>query len=344
MGRKSSVNLNLPPQMRARRRSAGTFYYYDTGERPRREIPLGKDYTLAVQQWSRLHQAKPTIALTIAWAIGKYLASPEYEAVSAGTQADYKFALDKLIDKFGDAPLDEVKPSHVVLYIEQRSKESRHRALRERAVLSMLYAWAIERDYATTNPAGAVKRKRLPGRKGITITDDMQEAVYAQADQPLKDAMDLAYLIGQRPADVLKLQETDIKGGILDLRQNKTGTPIRIQVAGELAALIERILARKRTYPVRALALLVDERGRPMTKAKLRGRFEKARTIAGIAGAEFQFRDLRRKSGGDLREQAGIEAAQTLLGHKSIVMTEHYTTRGKISSATPSRSRGNTGG
>jgi len=337
MGRKPSVNLNLPPQMRARRRPAGIFYYYDTGEKPRREIPLGKDYTLAVQQWSRLHQAKPTVALTVAWAIGKYLASPEFEAVSAGTQADYKFALDKLIEKFGDAPLDEVKPSHVVLYIEHRSGESRHRALRERAVLSMLYAWAIERDYATSNPAGAVKRKRLPGRKGITITNSQFEAVYDLSDQPLKDALDLAYLIGQRPADVLKLQETDIRDEILELRQNKTGAPIRFAVGGELAKLIERILARKRTYPVRALALLVDERGRPMTKAKLRGRFEKARTAAGISGDDFQFRDVRRKSGGDLREQAGIEAAQTLLGHKSIVMTEHYTDRGRVS-RTPVRS------
>ncbi|WP_331717200.1 MULTISPECIES: site-specific integrase [Pseudomonas] len=36
-------------------------------------------------------------------------------------------------------------------------------------------------------------------------------AVYAEAVQELKDAMDLAYLTGQRPADVLKIAATDLE-------------------------------------------------------------------------------------------------------------------------------------
>lgn len=50
MGRKPSTNLNLPPMMRARHRLGKTYYYYDTGARPRVEISLGSDYTLAVQE------------------------------------------------------------------------------------------------------------------------------------------------------------------------------------------------------------------------------------------------------------------------------------------------------
>lgn len=37
------------------------------------------------------------------------------------------------------------------------------------------------------------------------------------------DAMDLALLTGQRPADVLKLKGTDIRDGALWIVQNKTG-------------------------------------------------------------------------------------------------------------------------
>ena len=94
-------------------------------------------------------------------------------------------------------------------------------------------------------------------------------------------------------------------------------------------------MARKKTYPVRALALLVDERGRPMTKDKLRGRFEKARNLAGIKGEDFQFRDLRGKATTDARAIAGIDAAQKMAGHASVVMTEHYTRnrRGDVRSA-----------
>ena len=167
----------------------------------------------------------------------------------------------------------------------------------------------------------------------------MLDAVYAAGSIALKDAMDLAYLIGQRPADVLSMSAMNIKDDILEYRQGKTDTPQRIVIAGPLADLIKRIDERKAANKVHSLFLLVDERGKKMTKAMLRGRFEAARTTAGINGKDFQFRDLRRKSGSDLRDQKGLDAAQDLLGHQVQAQTEHYTAaRGKIISAIPIRS------
>lgn len=340
MGRHPSVNRNLPPRMRARRRGTTTYYFYDTGGKPRVEIALGTDYILAVQEWARLHQAQPTERMTVAWMIAKYLASPAFEAVGTGTQADYRYALDKLMEKFGDAPLDQVKASHVTLYIEQRSKSSKHRALREKNVLSMLYAWAIERDFCQFNPAGAVKTKKLPGRKHIYIHDDMLDAVYAQAPQDLKDAIDLAYYIGQRPGDLLDMTMVKIRDGMLEYRQSKTQTAQRIALVGALKELIDRIQARKAEHKVASMYLLVNERGQKMTKAMLRSRFEKARAAAGIAGKDFHFRDLRRKAATDLRDQAGLDATQDFTGHLDRTMTEHYTAaRGKKISAIPAKRR-----
>lgn len=208
------------------------------------------------------------------------------------------------------------------------------RALREVAVLGMLYRYARAHDLTTADPVAPVRRGKLPGRRAIYIEDDVLQAVYAVADQPLRDAIDLAYVIGQRPGDVLALHEGSIKDGTLSLRQAKTGMPIRIAIEGALAEVIERILARKRTYPVRSLALLVDERGRRMTRAMLRGRFERARAQV-PAAAQFQFRDLRAKAVTDMREASGIDKAKDLAGHASVVMTEHYTRnrRGEIRSA-----------
>lgn len=325
MGRKPSRNLNLPSRLRARVRGSTVYYFYDHGGTPRKETSLGTDYILAVQKWAEMHESSPTEKITVAWAISKYLASPQFDQVSLGTQADYRYALDKLIVKFGDAPMDQVKPSHVTLYIDQRSKQSKHRALREKMVLSMVYSWCMARDYCTTNPAASIKSKRLPGRKNVYIEDDMVEAVYKLASPALRDAIDLAYYLGQRPADVLKLSESDIRNGSFDFKQNKTGKPMLIGAGGDLDLLIKRMAERKSKFTVRCLQLLVDEHGKPMTKSKLRSRFDAARDAAGISGAEFQFRDLRRKSGSDLRDQVGLEAAQALLGHSSVVMTEHYT-------------------
>jgi integrase len=310
--------------LRARVRGSTVYYFYDHGGTPRKETSLGTDYILAVQKWAEMHESSPAEKITVAWAISKYLASPQFDQVSLGTQADYRFALDKLIVKFGDAPMDQVKPSHVTLYIDHRSKQSKHRALREKAVLSMVYSWCMARDYCTSNPVASIKTKRLPGRKNVYIEDDMVEVVYQNGSPALRDAIDLAYYLGQRPADVLKMSEHDIRNGYFDFTQNKTGKPMMIESGGELDLLIKRMAERKKQFAVRCLQLLVDEHGKPMTKAKLRSRFDAARDKAGIDGSAFQFRDLRRKAAHDLRDQVGIEAAQALLGHSSVTMTEHY--------------------
>jgi len=335
MGRQPSINKHLPPRMRARPQKSGTvFYYYDAGGKPRKEIPLGSDYILAVRKWAALNVSPCPVLPTVAYAITRYIVSQDYAKLSSGTQADYGYAIDKLREHFGSAPLDQVRPTHVTQYIEMRSAQSRHRALREASILGMIYRFARANDLTTADPVSSVKRGKMPGRKAIYIEDDILQAVYDVACQPLKDALDLAYVIGQRPGDVLSLHEGSIKDGTLNLRQTKTGTPIRIAIKDALKEVIDRILARKKTYAVRSLALLVDERGQRMTKSKLRGRFERARDLV-PAAANFQFRDLRAKAVTDMREASGIDAAKNLAGPASVVMTEHYTRnrRGEIRSA-----------
>lgn len=41
--------------------------------------------------------------------------------------------------------------------------------------------------------------------------------------------MDIAYLNGQRPADVLKMRCSDIRDGFLWVTQNKTGQKLRVE-------------------------------------------------------------------------------------------------------------------
>jgi len=149
---------------------------------------------------------------------------------------------------------------------------------------------------------------------------------------------------GTWPGDVLALQETAIKDGVISLRQTKTGASVRIAIAGALKIVLDRILARKRTYPVRSLSLLVDETGKRITKHMLRYQFEKARDMVPSA-AEFQFRDLRAKAVTDVREEYGLDAAKDLAGHASVVMTEHYTRarKGEIRSAIPRKTASENG-
>jgi integrase len=357
MGRKPSVNLNLPTRMRAiRQRSGRVFYYYDAGGKPRKLRPLGSDYVMAVQQWAKLHSSPAPIKATVGDAIARYLASPKFIGLGTGTQDDYKYAIDKIMEYFGPAPLDEVRPSHLVTYLEKRTtgdgklRASKHRAQREVQILGMIFRYARSKDMTKNDPKESVELDKLPGRKNIYIYDEMLDAVYEKSPPDLCDAIDLAYYIGQRPVDLLAMAIINIRDGMLEYRQRKTGMPQRVALMPGLADLLKRIEARKaeiaaanakkpkRASTVYTMALLVDERGQKMTKAKLRSRFEAARTAANIAGADFQFRDLRRKSGSDLRDQDGLDAAQDLLGHAQQSQTEHYTGgRGKKITKLPTR-------
>ncbi|MBC3833358.1 tyrosine-type recombinase/integrase [Undibacterium amnicola] len=129
--------------------------------------------------------------------------------------------------------------------------------------------------------------------------------------------MDLALCTGQRPADVLKIQVTDIVDSKLFIKQGKTGKKLRISIEGELATIIDRIMAKPRDKV--NMALLQDPDGQQLTYTAMRSRFDKAREVSGV---NFQFRDLRAKAATDTEDLAH---AQRLLGHKNRSTTEIYT-------------------
>lgn len=105
------------------------------------------------------------------------------------------------------------------------------------------------------------------------ISDEVLAAVHAAAEIPLRDALDLAYLTGQRLADTLKMSRADIVDRALVVKQNKTGTKVRVSIEGDLAELIERIKSRN----AMSLNLISSTAGTPLSRFELRGAFSRAR-------------------------------------------------------------------
>lgn len=331
MGRKRTVHLNLPRHMKARVRASGTYFYYFDGKR---ETALGSDYVAAVRKWAELEDgcarsaANPLI--TFRYVAEQYMVKV-LPSKAPRTQKDNLAEIGHLYKFFDDppAPLDVVEPHLIAKYRDWR--KTTH-STQEIALFSAIWNWAREQGFtAKPNPTVGVKRNRGAGRD-VYVTDAMYQAVYAKADQPTRDAMDLAHLVGQRPGDSLRFSEKDIRDGALWVQQGKTGTKVRIEVTGELAQVIERIKARKATYKIRSFALIVNEHGQPLTYYALDARFGKAREAAGIATSDFQFRDLRAKAATEVEEASGMAAAQGLLGHANASMTTHYVrqVRGKL--------------
>jgi integrase len=333
MGRRPTKNLNLPSGMRARVRKYGTYYYFDAGRQAdgtRKEVPLGSDYVAAVRKWAELtaSDVPATAAITFRKVAERYI-KDVLPTKSPTTQADNLRELRKLYEFFDDppVPLEEIEPGDIRRYLDWRGKTAKVRANREKALFS--HIWNYARDKSITskaNPCAGIKGFREAGRD-VYIEDDVYRIVHDAAEQPLKDALDLAYLIGQRPADVLKLTRADIKEGALWVQQNKTGAKLRVAIDGELAELIKSMEGRK----VAGLTLICMGDGTPMTKYMMRHAMDRARAAAVKANPalaerikEFQFRDLRAKAATDKDEAEGNAAAQELLGHTTPTMTRQY--------------------
>ncbi|MCM1511994.1 MAG: tyrosine-type recombinase/integrase [Oxalobacter formigenes] len=229
--------------------------------------------------------------------------------------------MESLRKIFNDAPIDQIQPRHIAQYRDARGKiaAARH----EMGLLSHIFDCAREWGYTDReNPCRGVKKPILKPRD-FYADKAVWEAVYSHATPELRDAMDLAYLTGQRPGDVLKMQHADIQDGALVLQQQKTGKKLRILLAGtELAKVISRIRQKK----ISSFYLVATPRGERLNMPMLRKRWNRAKEKAMLDCPEiaekikkFQFRDIRAKAASDIHD---LKDATALLGHSEQKLTE----------------------
>lgn len=340
------------------RKPRGVYYYLDRGIQPdgkRPMIPLGKDYVEALRKYSDLVKVVQAPAVTVPELLTKWQLAT-LNARPPKTQHGILSAIPPLLRFFGDppAPLPDVRPMHIAQYLSWRPSDSAEQARlrgrkqvgtgaasanREIAWLSAAWNWARAQGVTDLpNPCEGVRKNKESGRD-IYVEDDEMKRIYDEADVPLREAIDLAYLTGQRPGDLRRISERDISKNSLSIAQSKTGAKLRISLSAELNGLIDRIKARKSAIKgVRSLSLLCDDSGHALTQNQMRSRFDKAREAAASRAETngelevsaklrtIQFRDLRAKTGTDVTEESGdIRKAQKLLGHTTAGMTEHYT-------------------
>ncbi len=311
MGRRRQSNFDDPPRFHRK----GKTYYHVAGT-PRVWRKLSSDRAEALRLWAQLEGVQADDSSRLFSAVVKRYVREVYPTKAVRTRKDNDKELLHLLRVFGHMPIDAILPMHIREYMDIRGKVAPVRANREKALFSHIFNKAREWGYtALQNPCQGVRGFKESGRDRY-VTDDEFAKVKACADAAVADAMDLALLTGQRPADILKIKRTDLREGALWITQNKTGARIGIEMVGELAALIGGIIARPRS----AISpyLIQDDNGQPLTASALRGRFDKARKAAGVS---FQFRDLRAKTATDTGDLAH---SQKLLAHRNRDMTEHY--------------------
>lgn len=325
-------HLPMNMYMRTRKRKNGKVWVdYFYREKYGKTISLGSDLVEAKLKWAELEAKATPSELKMMGAIFDRYERDIIPGKAPRTQTDNKAELKQLRLVFNDAPIEAITPAMVAQYRDARTAKTR--ANREIALLSHVFNTAREWGLCQqANPCQGVRKNKEKPRD-YYADDVVWKAVYSQACHELRDAMDLAYLTGQRPADVIQMRRDSVADGFLRVQQGKTAKRLRIRVSDDsglnsLGLLLERIAKGNAEHS--SQYLILNRRGWKVSGQMLRNRWDEARAKAaseaeqnddkGLALRirEFQFKDIRPKAASEISD---IADASALLGHSKEEIT-----------------------
>lgn len=311
MGRRRTKGLHLPPRMRERH---GTYFYDDKRAGAARGwVNLGRDYGIALMKWAELEGHPREMPRTIAHAIGHYIETQGKE-LAPETLAGYQRSAARLIKVFGTVLLGDLPPSDVYRFLRS---EGNVQANRDIALLSVVFKWARAWGWHTgENPCLKVPRNKEQPRRRYVTDAELDKLLAAAENIIIRCVIELAYLIGQRQADVLKIQMTDISDSGIYLEQGKTGKRQLFSWTDSMRRVVDDAKRARRRFGRKFLFETTD--GSPYTGSGFRSMWRRVKLAAGLP--DIQFRDLRGKTGSD-----DPEGAQHRLGHQDGRVTKrHY--------------------
>lgn len=331
---------NSHPRLRShvRRRKSGkvvTYYTYDRRPDGEPDIALGTDYAEALKRWDEIHNRAPRIAGTLQEAFDRFKSETLPAYTSAETRKGYTSNLRKLEPVFGPASWSSIELPTLVEYLARRTGKTQ--ANREIALLSII--WNKARLWGMTRlpwPAAGMERSRWKNpekARRFEVTDALFDAVYAEANQVLRDCMDLATATGMRLTDCRTIPLPH--GDLLRLKASKTGKAADFEL--NLSAVLPDLIRRRRESKAMHTALLSSVNGKRLTPRMLRDYYDEARNKAvQRAQAAHQgdlveqlkamyLRDMRKRAA-DLVDTD--QDAANLLQHGDVRLTQvHYRTK-----------------
>ena len=220
--------------------------------------------------------AKRSVPGTVAEAVARYLASAALAALAPATQAMRRAILQRFRDEHGDKRLRKLQPEHVARLI---SKLRPYAQRNMRKTLRGLMSFALAEGLIDVDSSANVKLVPVKDTGGFeTWPVDRIEQYRARHKLGTRPRLALELLYGtmQRRGDVVLLGRQHIHGGILSLRQQKTGAQVDVPVLPELQAAIDVM------PELRHLTILLTDLGKPFTAAGFGGWFRDQCNEAGL--------------------------------------------------------------
>ena len=321
---------------RIRKGKAGqvwVYYFYDMRPEGKPDVSLGSDHARALEKWDELHNKREQIVGRLEEAFRRWEERelPTYD--NEHTSRGYKAGLGMLRPVFGQMTWEEVDLPSLRQYLDLRTGKTQGN--REMSLLRVIWGKALIWGMTKYRwPAEGIRGwKNEESAREYEITDEMFKAVYEQADQVLRDCMDIASATGMRITDARTVRMP--RDGVITHRASKTKKAAQFLVSESPA--LSKIVTRREAFKVECVMLLCTPTGRQVTWRMLRDRWDNARDAAAyraeVTGNEKLGKLIRGMYLRDMRSLAAdlagdVDEASKLLQHSNKALTEkHYRTK-----------------
>jgi integrase len=309
----------LPKYVRTKTAKGRAYLYFDTGTLTEQGKPILKRLpdikdpafarAYAAADSARKRRDHTPYVLTVAVLADLYEKSQEFARLAPASRVNYGTYLRVARERLGIAPADEVTGEDVRI-IRDRMAETPGAANMLIRTLGSLYSWGRKRGHVQASPV-----------KDVELLDQGEHEPWpdwllerALLDGAVQCPVALLYYTAQRIGDVCRMRWSDIRGGGIELKQQKTGLTLTVPIHRELAALLDNL-------PRTALTILTTPAGGSWSPQGLRRHLQ---AWAKAHGAEIVPHGLRKNAVNALLE-AGCSSAETAaISGQTLQVIEHY--------------------
>lgn len=217
-----------------------TYAYFDTGKRKPNGRPIytslpppgsvGFFDSYAAMVGARTKREKKEY--TVSHLIRDYEKSAAFRDLAENTQTVYSLTLRSVGERLGDYPVLALTSDDIQLILDNEEMGAGAHNMFI-AVIGAMYKWRWHRDKSTPKPTEGMARRKSVDHK--PWPDHVVEAALSADSARIRLAVHLLYFTGQRIGDMVKMRWSDIRDGVIEIEQEKTGKTVWVPLISELA-------------------------------------------------------------------------------------------------------------
>ncbi len=267
------------------------------------------------------HPAPRAPLNSLEWLFEMYRGSAVFAALAAATRKQQNNIMRQVLDRAAESNT-RIMVHHITPKVMLQGMDDRRNtpaaANNFLKTMRSVFKFAVPRQLADTNPTRDIPFIKLK-KIGFPIwepNDIYKFSRFHAIGTKARLAFDILYFTGLRRSDVVRVGHQHIRNEILEIRTEKTGTPVTLEVAPEFRKSID-------ATDTGDMTLLVTYKGTPFTKESFGNWFRK---MCRDAGVDKSAHGVRKYAATDLANSCSTtHELMSVFGWTSSRMADLYT-------------------